>query len=306
MGVGAWALTGILLCVIAALLVKIRLMQKSAAEILDGIAAGLADDTNTLIGISSRDRHMRALAVGVNAQLRSLRAARRRFQQGDLELKNSVTNISHDLRTPLTAIIGYLDLLEQAEQSDAVRRYLAIIRDRTEMLTQLTEELFRYSVILADGQQLAQERVVLNHVLEESIAAFYAVLQEHGITPAIRIPAQHVICRLDRAALSRVFSNLLSNAVKYSGGDLDISLRETGEICFSNSAPGLSEVQVGRLFDRFYTVEAADRSTGLGLSIARVLTEQMGGSIAAAYADGRLCVTLTFPPVISENSQKER
>ena len=132
------------------------------------------------------------------------------------------------------------------------------------------------------------------------------MLQEHGITPAIRLPAQHVICRLDRAALARVFSNLLGNAVKYSGGDLDISLRETGEICFSNSAPGLSEVQVGRLFDRFYTVEAADRSTGLGLSIARVLTEQMGGSIAAAYADGRLCVTLTFPPVISESSQKER
>ena len=92
-----------------------------------------------------------------------------------------------------------------------------------------------------------------------------------------------------------MFANLLSNAVKYSNGDLEIVLSETGEIAFSNSAARLDSVQVGRLFDRFYTVESARNSTGLGLSIARHLTEQMGGTIGARYEDGRLSVLVTLP-----------
>ena len=92
-----------------------------------------------------------------------------------------------------------------------------------------------------------------------------------------------------------VLGNLLANALKYSGGDLDVTLDGDGTITLSNAAPGLDEVQVGRLFDRFYTVETGRHSTGLGLSIARALTERMGGTIAARYEDGRLRVELRFP-----------
>ena len=92
-----------------------------------------------------------------------------------------------------------------------------------------------------------------------------------------------------------MFSNLLQNAVKYSDGDLEIRLSETGEIIFSNSAQALNTVQAGRLFDRFYTVESGRKSTGLGLSIARTLTERMGGSINAEYRDGKLYLILLFP-----------
>ena len=92
-----------------------------------------------------------------------------------------------------------------------------------------------------------------------------------------------------------MLGNLLNNALKYSGGDLDVVLEADGTITLSNAAPGLDEVQVGRLFDRFYTVETGRRSTGLGLSIARSLTERMGGAITARYEDGRLSVVLRFP-----------
>ncbi len=95
--------------------------------------------------------------------------------------------------------------------------------------------------------------------------------------------------------MTRVFSNLLNNAIKYSDGDLDITLYETGEIIFTNTASGLNEVQVGKLFDRFYTVEAARKSTGLGLAIARTLIEQMNGTISAVYENNRLSIRIFFP-----------
>ena len=294
MTVWLWGLIAILVLAVIGLFVKILILQKAAEEIADAFADRLQTDTNTLIDISSRDKHMRHLADTVNIQLQKLRTEHHRFRQGDTELKNAVTNISHDLRTPLTAICGYLALLEKEEKTETVKRYIDIIRNRSEMLTLLTEELFRYSVILSKDSDIAREPVVLNKVLEESIAAAYAALNERNIVPGIQMPEEKVVRMLDRAALSRVFSNLLNNAIKYSEGDLEITLRETGEIIFTNTAHGLNEVEVGKLFDRFFTVESARKSTGVGLTIARYLTEQMGGNISAEYDKGRLSIWIFF------------
>ena len=162
MMVWLWACIGILVLMIVALLVKIHILQKCAGEIAEAFADRLSTDTNTLIDISGRDRYMCHLADVVNVQLRRLRVQRNRFRRGDAELKNAVTNISHDLRTPLTAICGYLDLLEKEEKSENAERYIGIIRNRSEMLIRLTEELFRYSVILAGENHTPWEPVDLN------------------------------------------------------------------------------------------------------------------------------------------------
>ena len=240
---------------------------------------------------------MRKLANAINKELRKLRTERHRFQQGDLELKNAVTNISHDLRTPLTALSGYLELLEQEEKSESVNRYIEIIKDRVDILTQLSEELFKYSVIISTKDNITKEQVIINTVLEESIAAFYTVLTERNIVPEIQVSETKVVRMLDRSALSRVFSNLISNVIKYSDGDLKIVLSENGEITFSNTASGLDEIQMGKLFDRFYTVEAARRSTGLGLAISKTLIEQMKGTISATYENSRLSIHIFFPDI---------
>ena len=274
-----YVLFGILIIIILALAVKIILLQKSADEIAEEFADRLTSDTNTLIGISSRDRHMRKLAKDINNELNKLKKDRQRFQRGDLELKDAVTNISHDLRTPLTAICGYLELLEKEKNSANAERYIRVIRERTDSLKQLTEELFRYSVFTTSSDGASPEPVVLNRLLEESISAYYGALKQSMITPRISLPERNVPRLPNRNACSRIFGNLISNAIKYSDGDLDITLDEDGEITFSNHTAHLDEIQAGRLFDRFYTVETASAgSTGLGLSIARALTEQMGGS----------------------------
>lgn len=284
---------GILILIIFVLLAKVCFLRKSAQELAEAFCDRLAADTNTLIDISTRDPYMRNLAADINTQLRLLRKQRHRYLTGDRELKEAVTNISHDLRTPLTAICGYLDLLAKEDKSENTSRYLSLIGNRVEAMKQLTEELFRYSVILST-EEMTVDTVHVNGVLEESIAAFYGALTSRGIRPDIRITENRIERQLNREALSRVFSNILNNALKYSDGDLEIFLHDDGELIFSNTASRLNEVQVGKLFDRFFTVEAARNSNGLGLAISKTLIEQMGGSISAELVNQKLIIHIRF------------
>lgn len=281
------------LCVLT-ILIYLLILRHSIREVAEELEEKLRTDTNTLISISTGDSSVQLLASRINAQLQALRKERLKLQTGNDELTTAVTNISHDLRTPLTAICGYLDLLEQEPQSEKSGRYLAVIRERTDAMRSLTEELFRYSVITATADELDMQAVRLNDILEQSLAGFYGALSARGITPEIRMPEAAVIRELDAAALRRIFDNILSNTVKYSGGDLAVSLLPDGAVTFSNSAPSLSRVQAERLFDRFYTVETARNSTGLGLSIAKLLTEKMGGTITAEYESGHLQICIAF------------
>ena len=289
-----WLICALLAAVIALLLVRLWLLRRSLDEITGQLGERLSQDTNSPIFLSTRDAHARRLAAELNLQLKELRQARQKFQQGDMELKNAITNISHDLRTPLTAIQGYLDLLEREEQPENTRRYLDSIHNRMEAMTRLTEELFRYS-LAADQPEAPREAVDLRRILEESLVSFYAAMVQRGITPEISLPEGPVVRSLDPSAVSRIFGNIISNALKYSDGDFSAALDSGGTVVFSNSAHGLDPVSAGKLFDRFYTVETGRGSTGLGLSIARLLTERLGGSIQAGWADGRLDITVAFP-----------
>ncbi|MCI9157164.1 MAG: HAMP domain-containing histidine kinase [Lawsonibacter sp.] len=289
-----WLICGGLAAIVIALLVKLWLLQRSLDEIARQLGERLTQDTNSPIFLSTRDAHARRLAAELNIHLKELRRQRQRFQQGDTELKNAVTNIAHDLRTPLTAIRGYLDLLEREELSPNTRRYLDSIQNRMEAMTRLTEELFRYS-LAADQPALRLEAVDLRRCLEESLVSLYASLTQRGIVPEISLPPEAVVRSLDPSAVGRIFGNIISNALKYSGGDFSAALDGDGTATFSNAAPSLDPVTTAQLFDRFYTVETGQGSTGLGLSIARLLTERMGGTIRADYQAGRLYIMVSFP-----------
>lgn len=284
-----------ILCSFLAL--KLILLRIGLREAGRELTVVLSQNTNRLIGISSQDRALRRLVDVLNDQLRILQRERCRYQDGDRELKEAVTNISHDLRTPLTAISGYLELLDKEEHSSQTMRCLAIIRDRVSSMKQLTEELFRYSLALTEEVQ--PEAVCLNSVLEDCLVSFFEIFLGRNITPEISLPDTPVIRTLDRSATFRVFSNIISNAAKYSVNDFCVTLESDGIVTFSNTAPSLSPVTAARLFDRFYTVENLETSTGLGLSIAKQLIERMGGEIISAYEDGRLAITVTFTDDVS-------
>ena len=282
-----WLICGALALAALVLLARLLLLRRSLDEMVRQLEERLSQDTNSPIFLPTRDAHARKLASELNLHLKDLRRQRQKFQQGDAELKAAVTNISHDLRTPLTAMQGYLDLLEREELSPGARRYLDSIQNRMAAMTRLTEELFRYS-LAAGRQELLPEEVDLRRCLEESLVSFYAAMGRRGIAPDISLPQ-------DPSAVGRIFGNIISNALKYSDGDFSASLDESGTAVFSNAARALDPVSAARLFDRFYTVETGRGSTGLGLSIARQLTERMGGTIRADYEQARLYITVHFP-----------
>ncbi len=283
----------ILIFALGMLVIKIRVMQKSMDEIRLCVLEHLSADTNQLIYVSSGDKYVKALANEISKQLSLLRVQKQKYFDGDRELKEAITNISHDLRTPLTAICGYLELLEREEKSESVSRYIRNIANRTEALKALTEELFRYSLI-SSVSEMNYERVNVSSALEESLISFYADFRKKNINPEISLPENEIWRVLDKSALMRIFSNVISNAVKYSGGDFSVRMDENGNVVFSNSANGLSAVDVAKLFDRFYTVDSARKSTGLGLSIAKILCERMNGNISADYNDGILYINVSF------------
>ncbi len=289
-----YAVLACLFIIAVFLAVKLYLLKKTAREITVSFEEVINKDTNTGIRISGRDKDMRELTDSINKQLIELRKQYLQYNLGNSELKNAITNMAHDIRTPLTAIYGYLDMIENTDDPEKKSKYISIIRERTEIMKQLTDELFQYSLVVSDDEKLELEDVFINQVLEESISSFYPALTEKNIVPDINICSEKIYRRLNKQALSRIFANLLNNAVKYSDGDLKIKLLPTGEMVFENTAKALSSVKTEQLFDRFFTVKTSPNSTGLGLSIAKNLVERMNGSIAADYKDNMLKINIWF------------
>ncbi len=166
-----YVIFGAMAGVIVLLLVKLHLIKKSAREITSELGMILKEDTNTSLRLSTHDRDMCRLADSINVQLKQVRKEHLQYHQGNTELKTAITNISHDIRTPLTAIAGNLYMIGKTDDLSEIREYIAVIAERTETMKQLTEELFRYSMIVSNESREDTEEVFVNQVLANNKAA---------------------------------------------------------------------------------------------------------------------------------------
>ena len=280
--------------IIIALIIKIFVMKNAIKEIEEKFDFIIESDTNNLITISTNDIDLKQLAKKINQNLKKIRELEIQYNQGNEELKRSITNISHDLRTPLTAIRGYLDLIEHKNLTEKQENYLLFIDEKVKILTDLTEQLFNFSKSLDSYQDIKRQNVVLNSVLEETICASYDLFIQHNINPKIYITKEKIIKQIDESMLKRIFENIISNEIKYSDEFLEIKLNKNGKIIFRNKTKNLDKTSVEKIFDRYYTVENAKKSTGIGLSIAKQLVELNNGTISANYDDGYLIIEIYF------------
>lgn len=284
----------IVLCISIFLIIKILIMKNEIKNIGKSLSSILKSDTNNLITISTNDNDLKKLANTLNNNLKKLRKLELEYKNGSGELKSSITNISHDLRTPLTAIRGYLDLMDNSNLTDKQINYLKIIISKVKDLTELTEQLFDFSKSIDIQNEIKKESICINDVLEESLVSFYSLFKEHNITPKIEICEDKVTRLLNENMLKRIFENIISNALKYGEHDFNVKMYSNGAIEFSNKTDKLDKVSLEKVFDRYYTVRNAKKSSGIGLSIAKQLVGLSGGKIEAEYKNNNLIIKVKF------------
>ena len=304
-----WFIISIILFVICMILIiKIYLNNKDIKKIGENLEEILTNDTNNLITVSTSNKQIKKVAGKLNTELKKLRKVKIQYENGSEELKRTITNISHDMRTPLTAISGYIELMEnniEAEEvnnskSKIIRReenkqkYLKIIKRKTSELIELTEQLFKFSTTMDTLWKIDKENCCINEILEEILAEYYSILKKKNIVPEINICNEMIYKNLNKNSLIRIFENILSNMIKYSDGNFKIKLERSGKIIFSNKAKKLDTTTVQKIFDRYFTVENANNVTGVGLSIAKQLVEINEGNISAKYMDGNLVIEVQF------------
>ena len=207
------------------------------------------------------------------------------YRRQERAIRQQITNISHDLRTPLTSILGYLQLLEgEGLTAEERREYLAIVQGRAKALQSMIVSFYDISRLEGGEYPLSRERVDLYHVLSELVAEFYNDFEGFDMTVELREGLPSVTA--DPAGVLRVFTNLIRNAMEHGRSRMSILLYQEGDevvSVFANDAPGLTPEDVEHVFDRFFTADKmrTGQSTGLGLAIVKALVERMGHTVSA-------------------------
>ena len=281
-----------LILVIIFLISKIVIINLSIKEIETNIEKILKEDSNRLITISTNNINLKKLANNLNLYIYEFRKQEKKYKNGNQELQKSITNISHDLRTPLTAIKGYIDLIRKDNLNKKQSNYLKIISDKVDILTTLTEQLYDYSKCLDLKDKIKKEKVCINDILEDVLVSYYGLFKQKKITPKILIVEKKIFKYLDKNMFVRVLENIISNALKYSEDNFEVNLLGNGKIIISNKAKFLDMTNVNKIFNRYYTLQTCSKSSGLGLSIAKQLIDLNGGNIYAKYKNNNLIIEI--------------
>ncbi len=252
----------------------------------------LADETTARLSLPCPSAGAEELLSCLNQLLELRQEERARYRRKEQELRRQIANVSHDLRTPLTSILGYLQLLEGDGLSpERKAEYLAVIEGRARTLQTFIAAFYDLSRIEGGELPLEREQVDLRRALSDQLAASYGQIEEAGLDMEVELADGLPPVWADSGAAARIFSNLLTNALRHGKDALSVRLYRAGNVivsAFSNRAEGLTAEDAAHVFERFYTADKmrTGQSTGLGLAIVKALAERMGHTAAARWEDG--------------------
>lgn len=254
----------------------------------------------TPIRISSINREIENLAIEINNLYKKNHESNLKVKENDENLKESIASMAHDLRTPLTSIMGYIQLIESDNVNDDEKnRYLRIVKKRTEKLNNLVNCFYDLSRIECNEYKMDLKLLDIKEIFCEVLALFYDNFLEANIEPIVVIDEKVSKVIADEDSVNRVFSNLINNILKYNSGEVRFIVKNEEKFVvttFINDAPNLREENIEKIFNRFYTGDSSrnDNSTGLGLSIVKALVEEMGHKIEASLEDGKLVISILW------------
>lgn len=289
----------VILCIIICMLITyLFFIKKELKRITKEIEQIQKQDSNASLHTELSMKEEVALINEINTLISALRKKQIEFDKENEFLRKMLTNISHDLRTPLTSALGYVHILQTTELSnEEKKKELQIVSDRLKRVEEFIDSFFEFSKIITNENQVPVEPVNLISVLENKIAHYYEDFVKENRTIILETSLTHCEIQSNIEMLTRIFENLIGNALKHSYGDLEIHLEEKEDvrISFINPLefPGLD---IEHIFDEFYTVDISRTkgNTGLGLAIAKEFTSQLNGTITALKKDGKLEIRLQF------------
>lgn len=278
---------------------KLIVQKHQIAKIKEQIDFCCNRDTQTEITLEKLDKDTEQLAMSINNLLEKYRYTGQQIERNDSLFRDTITSLSHDLRTPLATANGYIQLLLEQGLSDQQREFVEIANERVSTVKMLLDQLFEFARIEANELKLHNQNTDVNSILRDVLATYFSEFEKKDIMPSIDIPDTPVMIWADKDALSRVFSNIIYNALIHGDGEYKISSAITEKhckICISNRSETICQEDVPHLFDRFYTTDQSrtKKTTGLGLTIARRLTLQMGGEIEAQLQNKTFEIHISF------------
>ncbi len=302
--------------------------------------ADLADimcspEENRILLAAAPSREAEQLLRQINRYIEFHQRERIVWQQQERQLQEQIENISHDLRTPLTSILGYLELVDEDSLSGEDREALAVVGRKSRYLQGLIRDFYDLSRLERADMRLGQEPVEITRLIRETVLSYYPEFEERHLAVELALPERALLLAGDQEALERILHNMIQNALRYarsyfricvylrecddgqeseSGGGRQEPYAGTAagkhQVCldFSNDTEHLTQTDIPFLFDRFYTADHArpGGSTGLGLTISKLLTEAMGGNVAAQLTEqGELHLTIEFLPAWDQDTFRQ-
>ncbi len=258
------------------------------------------NDTNMRLQNKGGFRELDALRQEINEVLTRTKELNRNTLLGEERFKETITNISHDIRTPLTSLDGYFQLLQETEDEEERARYVGVIKERISGLKEMLEELFTYTKLQNKSYELPTETVDFGKCVYETVFSFYEEFKSREIEPEVAFSEEACPVQGNKEAFRRILQNILKNALEHGKNRFALRLeKDAGHVRFvcENEVEHPEEINAEQVFERFYKADSArtHTSTGLGLSIAKSFTEKLNGTIKATLAERAFRITVEFP-----------